>query len=94
MIIGLFLGLTARLALSAIQTAGMIIGLQTSMANAFAYDPTTAQQNAVVGAWMSTVALVLIFVTDLHHLMLRALVDSRWSSSGRRSRCRSATSRN
>ena len=75
-IIGLFLGLTARLALAAIQTAGMIIGLQTSLANAFAYDPTTAQQNAVVGAWLSAVALVLIFVTDLHHMMLRGLVDS------------------
>jgi flagellar biosynthetic protein FliR len=75
-IIGLFLGLTARLALAAMQTAGMIIGLQTSLANAFAYDPTTAQQNAVVGAWLSTIALVLIFVTDLHHLMLRGLVDS------------------
>jgi flagellar biosynthetic protein FliR len=75
-IIGVFLGLTARLAMAAVQTAGMIIGLQTSLANAFAYDPTTAQQNAVVGAWLSTVALVLIFVTDLHHLMLRGLVES------------------
>jgi flagellar biosynthesis protein FliR len=75
-IVGLFLGLTARLALAAVQTAGMIIGMQTSLANAFAYDPTTAQQNAVVGAWLSTVALVLIFVTNLHHLMLRGLVES------------------
>ncbi len=75
-IVGLFIGLTARLALSAIQTAGMVIGMQTSLANAFAYDPTTAQQNAVVGAWLSTVALVLIFATNLHHLMLRGLVES------------------
>lgn len=75
-IIGLFLGLTARLALAAIQTAGMIIGLQTSLSNAFAYDPSTSQQNAVVGAWMSMIALVLIFVTNLHHLMLRGLVES------------------
>lgn len=75
-VIGIFIGLTARLALATIQTAGMIIGLQTSLANAFAFDPTTAQQNAVVGAWFSTIALVLIFVTNLHHLMLRGLVDS------------------
>jgi flagellar biosynthesis protein FliR len=74
--IGLFLGMTARLALAAVQTAGMIIGLQTSLSNAFAYDPTTAQQNAVVGAWLSTIALVLIFVTNMHHLMLRGLVES------------------
>jgi flagellar biosynthesis protein FliR len=75
-IIGLFLGMTARLAMAAVQTAGMIIGMQTSLANAFAGDPTTAQQNAVVGAWLSTIAIVLIFVTDLHHLMLRGLVES------------------
>jgi flagellar biosynthetic protein FliR len=75
-VIGLFLGLTARLAMAAVQTAGMIIGLQTSLANAFAYDPSTAQQNAVVGAWLSTIALVLIFVTDTHHLLLRGLIGS------------------
>jgi flagellar biosynthetic protein FliR len=75
-VVGLFLGLTARLAMAAVQTAGMVIGMQTSLANAFAYDPTTAQQNAVVGAWLSAVALVLIFITNLHHLMLRGLVGS------------------
>jgi flagellar biosynthesis protein FliR len=74
--IGLFIGVTARLTLASIQTAGMIIGLQTSLANAFAYDPATAQQGAVTSAWLGSIALVLIFVTDLHHLMLRALVDS------------------
>lgn len=74
--VGLFLGLTARLAMAAVQTAGMIIGLQTSLANAFAYDPTTAQQNAVIGSWLSMIAIVLVFVTDLHHLMLRGVIDS------------------
>ena len=29
-----------------------------------------------IGAWMSMIALVLSFVTDLHHLMLRGLVES------------------
>lgn len=74
--VGLFIGLTARLALSSIQTAGMIIGLQTSLANAFAFDPSTSHQGTVTNAWLSSLALVLLFVTDLHHLMLRALVDS------------------
>jgi flagellar biosynthetic protein FliR len=74
--IGLFIGFTARLTLASIQTAGMIIGLQTSLANAFAYDPATAQQGAVTSAWLGSIALVLVFVTDLHHLMLRAMVDS------------------
>lgn len=74
--IGLFIGLSARMIVAAAQTAGTIIGLQSSLANAFAFDPGTAQQGVVTGAWMGSIALVLIFVTDLHHVMLRALVDS------------------
>lgn len=74
--IGLFLGMTTRLMLAALQTAGMIIGLQTSLANSFAFDPAFQQQGAVTGAWLAMIGLVLIFVTDLHHLMLRAIADS------------------
>ncbi len=74
--IGLFLGMVARLMLASLQTAGMIIGLQTSLANAFAFDPAFQQQGAVTSAWLAVLGLVLIFVTDLHHLMLRAIADS------------------
>ncbi len=74
--IGIFLGLTARLMLASLQTAGMIIGLQTSLANAFAFDPAFQQQGAVTSSWLAAIGLVLIFVTDLHHLMLRAIADS------------------
>jgi flagellar biosynthesis protein FliR len=74
--IGLFLGMIARLMLAALQVAGMIIGLQTSLANAFAFDPAFQQQGAVTSAWLAVIGLVLIFVTDLHHLMLRAIADS------------------
>jgi len=74
--VGIFIGLAARIALSAVQMAGMVIGFQTSLANAVAFDPSSAQQGVVTGAWLSMVALVLIFVTDLHHLMLQAVADS------------------
>ncbi|HEX6979234.1 MAG TPA: flagellar biosynthetic protein FliR [Alphaproteobacteria bacterium] len=74
--VGVFIGLAARIALSAVQMAGMIIGFQTSLANAVAFDPSSVQQGAVTGAWLGSIALVLIFVTDLHHLMLRAVADS------------------
>ncbi|MBI3452169.1 MAG: flagellar type III secretion system protein FliR [Rhodospirillales bacterium] len=73
---GLFIGFAARATLVTLQTAGMIIGFQTSLANAFAFDPSSTQQGALMGAWMTIIALVLIFATDLHHVMLRALAES------------------
>jgi flagellar biosynthetic protein FliR len=73
---GLFIGLVARMMLAAAHVAGMIIGFQTSLANAFAFDPATQQQGVITAAWMSVLALVVMFAADLHHVLLRALADS------------------
>lgn len=73
---GLFLGLIARMMLAAAHVAGMIIGYQTSLANAFAFDPATHQQGVITAAWLSLLALVVLFAGDLHHVLLRALADS------------------
>lgn len=73
---GLFIGLVARMMLAAAHVAGMIIGFQTSLANAFAFDPATQQQSVITAAWMSILALVVLFAADLHHVLLRALADS------------------
>jgi flagellar biosynthetic protein FliR len=54
----------------------MIIGYQTSLANAFAFDPATHQQGVITAAWLSLLALVVLFAGDLHHVLLRALADS------------------
>jgi flagellar biosynthetic protein FliR len=74
--IGAFLGLIARFTFTSLQTAGVIIGMQTSLSAAFAFDPSTAQQGALTASFLGALALVSIFVTDLHHLMLRAIADS------------------
>lgn len=75
-VVGLFLGAIARTMLSALQVAGMVIAFQSSMANAFSFDPISAQQGALAGGFLTTVGLLLIFVTNMHHLMLSAVVDS------------------
>jgi flagellar biosynthetic protein FliR len=74
--IGLFLGLVARLTLSALQVAGTIIAFQSSLANAFVNDPTTAQQASVPSTFLLVLGLMLIFATNLHHMMLTAMVES------------------
>lgn len=75
-LIGLFLGLLVRLVLTALQTAGMIIALQASLSTAFSFDPSTGISGALAGAWLTMIALVLIFITDTHHLFLRGIADS------------------
>lgn len=74
--IGLFIGGASRIILSALQVAGTIIGYQISLANAFVFDPASAQQGALAGAILSVTALTLIFVTNLHHVMLMGVAGS------------------
>jgi flagellar biosynthetic protein FliR len=74
--IGLFLGVIARTFLSALQTAGMIVGFQTGLSSALVFDPSFSGQSAATAAFMTMVGVVLIFATDTHHVMLSALADS------------------
>jgi len=75
-LIGAFLGTIPRIFLGALQTAGTLLALVSSMANSFIQDPISDQQSAVLSTFISTVAITIVFVTDTHHLMLMAVVDS------------------
>ena len=74
--IGLMLGAGARMLMSALQVAGQIIGLQSGLGFAQQLDPTAGQSGALVGILISMVAIVLLFHTGIHHMMLIAAVDS------------------
>ena len=75
-LIGVFLGTLARFMFTALEVGGVIIGFQMSLSNAFAFNPSLKQQGSIIGVILTTTGIVLIFVLDLHHLMLAALVDS------------------
>ncbi len=74
--IGAFLGAAARMTFNALQTAGSIVGMQTSLASALSFDPSTAQQGALTASFLGAVALIVLFAADFHHLMIRAVADS------------------
>ncbi len=75
-LIGIFFGTIARILISALQTAGTVITYMSSMANALIQDPIAEQQSSTVAGFLLIAGTVLIFVTDSHHLMIRAVVDS------------------
>ncbi|MEO0394155.1 MAG: flagellar biosynthetic protein FliR, partial [Pseudomonadota bacterium] len=75
-LIGVFFGTLMRLILAAVQVTGQIIALNTGLANAFLFNPMFNSQSSLPAALLSTAALTVIFVTDLHHLMFMALADT------------------
>lgn len=75
-LIGAFFGTIAQILIGALQTAGTVIAYMSSMANALIQDPIAEQQSSTVAGFLLIAGTVLIFVTDSHHLMIRAIVDS------------------
>ncbi|MBV1863833.1 MAG: flagellar biosynthetic protein FliR [Rhodobacteraceae bacterium] len=74
--IGLWIGLTARIIMSALQLAGYQIGFASGLANAFAPNMDMFQGATIVASALLMFELVLIFATDLHHVIIRALLAS------------------
>jgi flagellar biosynthetic protein FliR len=75
-VIGAVLGLTARLAISALQVAGSVVAQQLGLGFVTAVDPTQNQQGVLVGNFLGMLGITLIFATDMHHLVIAALNDS------------------
>lgn len=75
-IIGGFIGIIGQVLISALQTAGTLISYLSSLANALIQDPIAEQQSSIIANFLTVAGITMIFVTDTHHLMLRALADS------------------
>jgi flagellar biosynthesis protein FliR len=74
-VVGLFLGTVARVLLSALDVAGTLVSLQLGLSAAQIFNPML-QQGSLTSAFYGVLGVLLIFVTDLHHLLLNAVVDS------------------
>lgn len=74
--VGFFLGSVARLMMAALSIGGMMIATVSGLANALTNDPTAAQQGSIAGSFLTMLALMLIIVLDLHHMLLRGLIES------------------
>jgi len=75
-IVGLVLGLSVRMVLAALQTAGVIISAQLGLSYAMTVDPSQGGQQVAIGNFLSLLGITLIFATDLHHLAIEGLARS------------------
>lgn len=75
-IIGLILGLGARLMMSALQVAGATVGLASGLGFAQQVDPIASQPAAIFSGFFSMMGVVLIMSAGLHRVMIEAAADS------------------
>lgn len=75
-VIGIVLGATARVTLSALAVAGSVIAQQLGLGFVTAVDPTQGQQGVLIGNFLSILGMTLLFATDSHHLVIAALNES------------------
>jgi len=76
LVTGFVLGIGVLLAFSACTFAGKILDVQIGFGIAQIFDPVTRNQGTVISAIFSQCALLLFFINDLHHVILRAFAAS------------------
>jgi flagellar biosynthetic protein FliR len=76
LLLGLFLGAIARTVFATLHIAGTTIAFQSGLAAAAIFDPSEATQGTLPGNFLATTALVLLFATDGHRMLLDALAAS------------------
>jgi len=74
--IGAWIGLTARILMTALQFAGYQIGMVSGLSNAFAPDSAAFQGGTILSSALILAGVAVIFATDFHHLMIDALLMS------------------
>ncbi|MEZ5815133.1 MAG: flagellar biosynthetic protein FliR [Alphaproteobacteria bacterium] len=75
-IIGLFIGTMARILMTALDTAGQVISISSGLGNAQLFNPSLASQGSLVGALLSVTGVLLLFETNLHHLLFMGIMES------------------
>ena len=73
---GIFLGLFMQFLFLSLTLLGNVAGTAIGFANAMFFNPTTQTQSIVIESFFSILAVTLIFVLDIHHLMISAVADS------------------
>ncbi|MGB4101703.1 MAG: flagellar biosynthetic protein FliR [Alphaproteobacteria bacterium] len=75
-IVGLFFGTILRFLVSALETAGLLISMQIGLSNATMFNPAFATQGTLPGAMLSTIAVLLLFMTGMEEMLLRGMVGT------------------
>lgn len=75
-IVGLLIGYASNICNTIMLTAGKLIDMNVGLSMATEYDPTTNTQASIIANLYNYLVLILLVVSNMHHYIFRALVDS------------------
>jgi flagellar biosynthetic protein FliR len=76
LMIGYAMGMTMRLAFTAMEMAGHIAGLQMGLGFATFFDPQNSTQVPILGQFLGVMAMLLFLALNGHLMVISALVES------------------
>lgn len=74
--VGIFIGMVARVLLAGLATAGTVIAFLTGFASAVVFNPALQDQGSLTAVFLMLLGTLLLFVTDMHHIILMGIYDS------------------
>lgn len=74
--VGWLIGFVAYISLAAITMAGKVMDMQAGFAIVNVMDPTSGQQMPLIGSFLYNLAIIILLVTNGHHMILSGLVES------------------
>jgi flagellar biosynthesis protein FliR len=75
-ILGFVLGFIAQMIFAGVQLGGQLAGMEIGFGLSNLIDPQSNAQSTVVAEWQQLMALLVFLALDVHHLLLRALIES------------------
>jgi flagellar biosynthesis protein FliR len=75
-LVGLILGLMARLIFTAVEFGGTVIGYQMGFAAANVFDPQNQRQTSLISQFQNVFAILLFLALNVHHIFIRAAAQS------------------
>ncbi|MEZ4598786.1 MAG: flagellar biosynthetic protein FliR [Syntrophotaleaceae bacterium] len=75
-LLGVMIGIMARLIFTAVEFGGDIIGYQMGFAAANIYDPQNQHQLSLMSQFQNVFAILIFLALDVHHLFFRVMASS------------------
>ncbi len=75
-LIGIFLGTITRILINVMNIVGAVFATQTGLGAAMLFDPNQGTQGFIVGNFLGMLALLIIILTDTHHIFLMGVYQS------------------
>jgi flagellar biosynthetic protein FliR len=75
-VVGVFFGSIARIFMAALDTAGMVMSVQSGLGSAQLFNPAFATQGSLIGSFITIAGILILFCSNAYQMLFYGLVGS------------------